>query len=191
MKLTSLILALVATLGSANAVTIGITGIANTTVGLVTEGASASLVASGSVYFYSSATDLSPSSLDGILTAADPVAFFASKLGTDPGQFRVAAFTNGAFTSSGASEVGAAGNNLYMLIVASGNTHVGAFQNIDAPSLGTVVMNPSNMTEDLVGTSTLQAFGGTNSGYQLVAVPEPSMALLGALGVFGLIRRLR
>ena len=190
MKLTSLILALVATLGSASAVSIGITGIANTTVGFATLGTSSTLV-SGNVYFFSSATDLAPSSLVGILQAPDPVAFFASQLGADPGQFRVTAFTNGAFTSSGAAEVGAAGNNLNMLIVGSGNASIGAYQNIDAPALGTVVMNPSNMTEDLLGTSTLTAVGGINSGFQLVAVPEPSAALLGALGILGLIRRRR
>lgn len=139
-----------------------------------------------------SATELSPASLEGILGAANPVAFFASKLGLDPGQVRgPLAFTNGAFTTTGASEVGVAGNKLYMLIVSNDASYIGAFQGIAAPSLGTVVMNPATMTEDLLGTSTLQSISGTKSGFQLVAVPEPSTALLGLLGFAGLMRRRR
>lgn len=193
MKKTILALALLATLGSANAVSIGLTAIANTTVGLVTQGATSTLV-SGNLYLFSSATELTPASLEGILTAADPLAFFASKLGADPGQVRgPVAFTNGAFTSSGATEVGAAGNKTYMFLMSTGpgTLHIGAFQNINAPALGTVVMNPGTMTEDLLGTSTLQTVSGTPSGFQLVAVPEPSTALLGLLGIAGLIRRRR
>ena len=139
-----------------------------------------------------SATELSPASLEGILGAANPVAFFASKLGLDPGQVRgPLAFTNVAFTTTGASEVGVAGNKLYMLIVSNDASYIGAFQGIAAPSLGTVVMNPATMTEDLLGTSTLQSISGTKSGFQLVAVPEPSTALLGLLGFAGLMRRRR
>lgn len=192
MKKTILALALLATLGSANAVSIGLTAIANTTVGLVTQGATNTLV-SGNLYLFSSATELTPASLEGILSAADPVAFFASKLGADPGQVRgPVAFTNGGFTSSGATEVGAAGNKTYMFITSADGQWIGAFQNIAAPALGTVVMNPGTMTEDLLGTSTLQSVSGTNSGFQLVnVVPEPSTALLGLLGIAGLIRRRR
>lgn len=192
MKKTILALALLATLGSAQAVSIGMTAIANTTVGLVTQGASNTLV-SGNLYLFSSATDLTPAALDSVLQSTNPLAAFAAALGTDPGQVRgPVAFTNGAFTSSGATEVGAAGNKTYMFIASADGKWFGAYQNINAPSLGTVVMNPSNMTEDLLGTSTLQAISGTNSGYQLVqAIPEPSTALLGLLGIAGLIRRRR
>lgn len=186
-----LAVALLATLGSAQAVTIGLTAIANTSVGFVTQGATDTRV-SGNLYLFSSATELSPASLEGILGAADPVAFFASKLGLDPGQVRgPLAFTNGAFTSTGATEVGVAGNKLYMLIVSNDASYIGAFQGIAAPALGTVVMNPFTMTEDLLGTSILQSISGTNSGFQLVAVPEPSTALLGLLALAGLIRRRR
>jgi hypothetical protein len=171
MRKTILALAVLETLGSAQAVSIGLTANSNSTVGLVTQGASNTLV-SGNLYLFTSATDLTPGSLNGILSASNRLAFFASKLGTDPGQVRgPVAFTNGAFTSSGVVEVGAAGNNTYMFITSADGQWIGAFQNIDAPTTGTVVMNPSNMTEDLLGTTSLQGINGTNSGYQLVHAP--------------------
>lgn len=197
MKKAILAVALLASLGSAQAVSIGMTAIANTTVGLVTKSpgsfpAPTNVLASGNLYLFSSATDLTPTSLEGILQSANPLAFFAAALGADPGQVRgPIAFTNGAFTSSGATEVGAAGNNTY-LFIATADGYYGAFQNIDAPALGTVVMNPSNMTEDLLGSSTLASVSGTNSGFQLVqAGPEPSTALLSLLGIVPLVRRRR
>jgi hypothetical protein len=183
-------LALVATLGSANAVTLTLTGLASSAVGLVTVGATNTLTG-GSLYFYSSTTDLAPVDLEGILLAADPVAFFTSKLNAPTAIRGPVAFTStGAFTSSASSELGAAGNNLYMLIVGSTGA-IGAYQNIVVPALGSVLMNPTNMTQDLVGTSTVQNISGTNSGYQLAAVPEPSAVLLGLLGALGFIRRRR
>lgn len=194
-KLATLILAAVASLGSAHAAVIGLTGIANTTVGLVTHNVSAT-TSTGTAYFFSSAVDLAPGDLAGLVEAegaAAKLAFFTGKLGSDPGLVRGSvAYTNGAMTSSGNVEMGAAGNNTYLLFISSDGLWVGAFQNIDAPSVGTIVMNPASMTEDLVGTSTLTNVSGTNSGFALVTVvPEPSIALLGALGVFGLIRRRR
>lgn len=189
MRKAILVISIFATLGSAQAVTIGLTAIANTTVGLVTRFTGPTLL-SGNFYLFSSATDLTPASLEGIYWSADPLAFFTAKLGADPGLVRgPVAFTNGAFASSGATEVGAPGNRLYMFIITTGGD-IGAFQAINAPALGTVVMNPSNMTEDLLGTSTLQSVGGVNSGYQL-GIPEPSSALLSLLGIAPLVRRRR
>lgn len=192
MKSSFLALALLAILESAQAVTIGLTGIANTSAGLVTERFSSTL-ASGNVYFFSSATDLSRSDMDTVEFAQslDPVALFASKLGSDPGQVRgPVAFTNGTFATSGAVEVGPVGNHLYMFILST-RGFFGAFQNINAPASGTVVLNPTTMTEDLLGTSTLLSIGGVNSGYQLTNIPEPSTALLSLLGIVPLIRRRR
>ena len=48
-------------------------------------------------------------------------------------------------------------------------------------------MNSGTLTDLGVGTSTYSATG--TSGFQLV--PEPSAALLGALGALGLLRRRR
>lgn len=193
MKKALLVVVFVATFGSAKAVTTTLTALATSSGGgLVTEGATDSLV-SGNLYLFSSATELNPSSLEGILGAVNPLAFFVSKLGFDPGQVRgPVAFTNGTFiSSSAATEVGVVGNKLYMLIVSTDGSYIGAFQGLAVPSLGAVLMNSATMIEDLVGTSTLQSISGTNSGFQLVAVPEPSMALLGLLSLTGLIRRRR
>jgi Transposase IS200 like len=53
-----------------------------------------------------------------------------------------------------------------------------------APIIGSI--NPSAFTGDPAGLG-----GGTYSALQLVAVPEPSAALLGAIGALGLLRRRR
>ena len=103
---------------------------------------------------------------------------------------RTLAFTGGAFASTGSSEVGAVGNNGYVFI--QSGTWFGVFQTPSVPGVGALTASPATIIEDLVGTSTLTAISGTNSGWQLVnAVPEPSVALLGALGIFGLVRRRR
>ncbi|MEK7953506.1 PEP-CTERM sorting domain-containing protein [Luteolibacter soli] len=176
-------MATAATIGAANAVSVTLTGIANTSVGLVTAGTSATLL-SGNAYFYSTAVDLTVAQVAGITTRAA----FEALIGADPGAVRgPVAFTAGAFTSSAATEMGAVGNNTYLFLESAGG--FGIFQGPTVPSLGAVTMNPANMIEDLKGTSTLTNVSGTNSGFQLV--PEPSIALLGALGVFGLIRRRR
>lgn len=189
-KLLAVVLAAAASVGSANAVVLTLTGLANTSVGFVTNGATNTL-GTGQAYFFSSSVDLGTTDMEGILAAADPLAFFQGKLSADPGLVRgPVAFTNGALTSTGNVELGAVGNKTYLFLSTPG--FVGVFQNINVPSLGSVVMNPATMTQDLVGTSTLQSVSGTNSGFQLVAVvPEPSTALLGLLGIAGLIRRRR
>jgi len=190
-KKAILAVAVLATLATAQAVTVTLAAVANTSLGFVTQGAS-NIRVSGNLYLYSSPTNLSPSSLDGILTAANPVEFFASLLGFGPGQVRgPVPVTNGAVTSSGAVEVGAVGNNLYMFIMSTDGSYIGAFQGPSAPPIGSVIFSPATITEDLLGTSDLQSISGTNSGFQLVAVPEPSIALLGLFGVAGLIRRRR
>jgi hypothetical protein len=192
MKRSLLAMALLVTLGSAQAVTISLTGIASTSAGLVTESYT-HFLASGGVYFFSSATDLKRSDLDAseFAVSSDSLALFASKLGSDPGQVRgPVAFTNGAFVSTGSVEVGPAGNNVYMLIVGRGG-FIGAFQTTNVPASGFVLISPSTVTEDLLGTSIPLSIGGVNSGYQLVGFPEPSTALLSLLGIVPLIRRRR
>jgi MYXO-CTERM domain-containing protein len=191
MKKAILAVAVLVTFATAQAVTTTLVAVTNTTLGFVTQGAS-NIRVSGDLYLYSSPTNLSPSSLDGILTAANPVEFFASLLGFGPGQVRgPVAFTNGAVSSSGFVDVGAVGNSLYMFIMSTDGSYIGAFQGPSVPPIGAVVFNSGTITEDLLGTSDLQSISGTNSGFQLVAVPEPSIALLGLFGVAGLIRRRR
>lgn len=190
---TSLFAAVLAGLlsfGSAQAVTVTLAGIANTTVGLVTEGAT-NVLGTGTARFYSSSVDLGVSDLEGILAASDPLAFFESKISADPGAVRgPIAFTNGALSTTGPTELGAVANKTYLFLSTPG--FVGVFQGTNVPSVGAVTFNPATVTQDLVGTSTLQSVSGTNSGFQLVAVvPEPSTALLGLLGIAGLIRRRR
>jgi len=191
-KLFAAVLAGVLSFGSAQAVTVTLAGIANTTVGLITEGAAATnVLGTGTARFYSSAVDLGVSDLEGILAAADPLAFFESKITATPGAVRgPIAFTNGALSTTGPTELGAVGNRTYLFLSTGG--FIGVFQGANVPSVGAVTFNPATVAQDLVGTSTLQAVSGTNSGFQLApVVPEPSTALLGLLGVAGLIRRRR
>lgn len=188
-SLFAAVLAGVLSFGSAQAVTVTLAGIANTSVGLITEGAT-NVLGNGTVRFYSSSVDLGVSDLEGILTAANPLAFFESKISADPGAVRgPLAFTNGALSTTGPTELGAVGNKTYLFI--NSGSFYGVFQGTNVPSVGAVTFNPATVSQDLLGTSTLQAISGTNSGFQLVAVPEPSAALLGLLGIAGLIRRRR
>lgn len=184
-------MALLATRGSAEAVTINLTAVANNTVGLVTGAWGTSALVSGNVYLFSSVTDLNPFDLDGMIDSGDSLAFFAAKLGNDALLLRTTPLVNGAFASSGSVEVGPPGNRLYMLIISTDLGWVGAYQNINAPAAGTVVMSPATMTQDLLGSSTLQSISGVSSGYQLAGYPEPSTALLSLLGIVPLIRRRR
>jgi MYXO-CTERM domain-containing protein len=66
---------------------------------------------------------------------------------------------------------------------------IGAYKGPIVPSLGAVTFNPTNSSDSIgIGTSVFTA-GSPNSGFQLI--PEPSAALLGALGALGLLRRRR
>lgn len=191
-KLVALVAAGAVSLGTASAVSVTLTGIANTTVGLVTDGASSTTL-SGSAFFYSSSINLAPADLTGLATAPDPRAFFEGLLTSDPGLVRgPVSFTNGAFTSSGPQEMGAIGNFTYLYLANTGSSLVGVYQGQNVPGVGAVTINPSTATEDLFGTSVLQNISGTNSGFQLMpVVPEPSIVLLGSLGFLGLLRRRR
>jgi hypothetical protein len=195
MKSKLLIIGLAATLsiGVANGVSVAMNGFANGTVGVITDGLSANRIASGNVFFYTSSKELVASDLDGIATAPSPSAFFAGLLTADPGQVKTAAFTNGEFLSAGpAFEVGAAANRVYFFVESTDRTSFGAYKGIVVPALGAITINPATLTDELgYGTSVATDVSGTNSGYQLFTVPEPSVAILGALGLLGLVRRRR
>ncbi|MEK7954498.1 PEP-CTERM sorting domain-containing protein [Luteolibacter soli] len=183
MKLIAPLLAVAASFGTAKAVSVTLTGIANSTIGLVTS--TTGQLLNGTAYFYSTAVDLSVAQVASVTTRAS----FEALLGADPGAVRgPVAFTNGAFTSSGPVEMGAVGNITYMVLITSGGM-MNIYQGPSVPSLGAVTINPANITENLRGSSGLQSIGGVNSGYQFI--PEPSTALLGALGALGLLRRRR
>ncbi len=179
-------------LGTANAVSLTVVGIANTTVGFITEDVSDTLV-TGTAKFYSTSTELGANDVSGILGAADPFVFFSGLIATgatSPGEFRSTSFTVGNLLSNSASELGDAGNKTYIVLASSDNSSIGVYQGINVPAIGVVNINPSSITEDLVGTSLLQAVNTTSSGFQLAqAVPEPSTLLLSAFGVLGLLLR--
>lgn len=184
-KYIAALFAAVVSLGSANAVVVGLTGLANSSVGLITAGGSSTLV-SGSAYFYSSSADLSKAQLASVTTRAA----FEALLTSDPGVVRSAvSFTNGVLQSTGNIEMGAATNKTYLFLANADSSLYGIYQGPAVPALGAVTINPGTIVEDLVGTTDVITYGSTKSGFQLV--PEPSVALLGALGVFGLVRRRR
>jgi len=174
---------------TASAVSLSTSLIANTStnIGLITTLASGSLAnVTGTAYIYSSSTQLA--SVDPITTTTR--AAFESLLTLDPGAVRSAiAFTSGLVTSSGTTELGAVGNRLYVWMSSGDGLSYGAYKGIVVPALGGIVMNSGTLTDLGVGTSTYSAVG--TSGFQLAYIPEPSAALLGALGALGLLRRRR
>ena len=125
---------------------------------------------------------------------------------TDPGIVRNATFAAGVLASTGSVDLGNSGNSTYLFLVAESGgfiTGIGAYTGSAVPTTGSVTFNPAFAADGLnVGTSVLSAATTANpptvpftqpvSGFQLAAaVPEPSAALLGALGALGLLRRRR
>lgn len=196
-KLIGLVVASALSCGSASAVSLATTLIANTSsnVGLITTLQGGSLApVDGTAFIYASSTELAASQMTGVVTRAQFELLFVN----DPGVVRSnIAFTGGAVTSPGSVELGAVGNKTYVWMSASNGLSWGAFQGPAVPSLGAVTLNSASMTEDLIGTSTFAGTAGTTSGpqtasgFQLASVPEPSAALLGAIGALGLLRRRR
>jgi hypothetical protein len=216
-KLLSVILAASAVFTStSSAVIVALGGVANTTVGLVTldtdgAGATPRAVVSGRAIFVSVTDALTgvSASMDTLLSSSQstPAQFdsaLATLIGvtssTDPGIVRSTTFTNGVLSSTGNQEVGAVSNRSYLFLVAESGgfiTGIGAYTGANVPAGGGLIFNPAAAGDTLgVGTSVLAAATTDPvqpiSGFQLAtAVPEPSVALLGALGVLGLIRRRR
>ncbi len=191
MKTKLVTLAVVSALacGAANAVTLATSFIANTAnnVGLITTLQTGSLTnVSGSVTILSSTTVLSS-----LAASIDTLAEFVALLDT-PTTVRTASFSSGALTSSGSSELGAVSNRLYVWIQSADGLSWGGYKGNTVPSLGSVVINSGALTDLGQGTSVYSATG--TSGFQLASaapIPEPSAALLGALGALGLLRRRR
>lgn len=201
---------------TSNAAVISVAGIANTTVGLITLdndglGANPRATASGRAIFVSVTDALVQadvfSSMNTLLasstsTAAQFDSALALLIGatssTDPGIVRSTTFTNGVLASTGSVELGSVGNKTYLFLVAEAAgyiTGIGSYTGSNAPASGAVTFNPAGSGDTLgVGTSVFAAASGGQpvTGFQLAyAVPEPSAALLGALGALGLLRRRR
>ncbi|MBU6171831.1 MAG: hypothetical protein KGQ87_10140 [Verrucomicrobia bacterium] len=180
-----------------SAVSVTVAGIANSSVGFVTLNGNN---VSGRAIFVSTGTALTnvSTTFASLLnsTTTTPAAFDSS-LSTligagSPGIIRSTTFTSGVLASSGAVEAGSIGNLTYLFLVSEASgyvTGIGAYTGPAVPSLGAVTYNPTNAGDTLaVGTSVKSG----SSGFQLAAaVPEPSAALLGALGALGLLRRRR
>ena len=188
-KLIGLATVFALTCTSSHAVTLTTLLIASTTnnIGLVTTLKPGTLTnVTGTAYIYSTTTNLT--TLDPTVTKTR--ALFESLIAADPGAVRSAiAFTNGAMTSSGSTELGAVGNRLYVWMSSADGTSYGAYKGVQVPALGTLSINSGSLTDMGVGTSVYSATG--TAGFQLAYVPEPSAALLGALGALGLLRRRR
>ena len=195
-KLFCVFTACVLSQGVANAVSLTTNIFANTAVGLITTLISGTrLGVTGSAYLYTSTTQIS-----GDLSAVNTLAEFQALMTNDTlavaGRQNLTV-TNGALTSTGTNtELGTIGNNVYLWIQSSDGNSYGLYQGADIPSLGTYTLTPAG-TSDLIGTSVFAAAsagGNVVSGYQLAftaPIPEPSAALLGALGALGLLRRRR
>ena len=102
-----------------------------------------------------------------------------------------------------------AGDNAMTVFANSGNFRLGRLQNFDVVNDSMVInllpgaevtrLGFSNLSfaefEDLISYDsvnyTLDFASGSDRTYSLTAVPEPSIALLGSLGVLGLLRRRR
>jgi hypothetical protein len=214
-KLLSMFVAATAAFtATSNAVTVALAGVANTSVGLVTldtdgVGSSPRAAVSGraifvavtdaltgvsdSMYTLLASATSTPGAFDAALTA-----LIGATSSTDPGIVRSTTFTSGLLSSTGNQALGDIANKTYLFLVAEAGgfiTGIGAYTGANVPSTGAVTFNPTNAGDSLlVGTSVLAAAAGGQpiSGFQLAsAVPEPSAALLGALGALGLLRRRR
>lgn len=138
--------------------------------------------------------------LNALITAGNTIV-----AATNPGIVRSTTFAAGALTSTGSVQMGDVGNKTYLFLVAEAGgfiTGIGAYTGSNVTSPGSVTFNPAGAGDTLlVGTSVLAAattagpgvpFTQPISGFQLAAaVPEPSAALLGAIGALGLLRRRR
>lgn len=191
MKTKLLVLALVSAVvtGTASAASLTTTFISNSSnnVGLITTTQSGSLAnVTGTLTIFSSSTNLLAANVTGVTTLSQ----FAALLATDPGSVRSVGFTNGALTSSAATEVGASGNRMYVWMQSTDGNSYGAFKgNALVPSVGAISLTSATLGDLGIGTSVYSATG--TSGFQLASVPEPSAALLGAIGALGLLRRRR
>jgi hypothetical protein len=205
-KLAAIVIAATAAMsGVSSAVSLSLLGFANTSVGLITlEGATGQ---SGRAIFIATTADINTSifnNLNPLLVAGTTSAQLNTALataigttsGTSPGIVRTFNFSGSAMSTTGSVELGAIGNNTYLVLVSETGGLVngfGAYTGADVPSLGSVTFNPANAGDSIgIGTSVFAGPAGpAASGFQLAAVPEPSAALLGALGALGLLRRRR
>ena len=206
---------------TSEAVTLSLAGISNTSVGLITldpiESPTVALrsAVSGRAIFVSVTTSLTgvATSMDALLASATSTSAqfdtaLAALIGstnatTSPGIVRSTTFTSGAMTSTGSVQLGNAANSTYLFLVSEESgiiTGIGAYTGSAVPNAGSVTFNPAFAGDSLgIGTSVFAAAttGPTQpvSGFQLksavAAIPEPSAALLGAIGALVLLRRRR
>lgn len=153
-------------------------------------------------------TQSTPSNFDTalnlLITETNNAATTPISASSNPGIVRSTTFASGAIASGPTStELGTANNKSYLFFVAEAGgfiTAIGAYTGPGTPGSGALTLNPAFAGDTLgIGTSVLAASSGSGatltnaSGFQLkaVTVPEPSAALLGAIGALGLLRRRR
>ncbi len=219
-KLISVFVAATALITSnSNAVTLALTGVSNTSVGLITldadsAGAAPRAAVSGRAIFVSVTNSLvdvaaSMNTLLASLTTT-PGAFDTALNGlivgnntleaaTNPGIVRSTTFASGAFTSTGSVQLGNSGNKTYLFLVAESGgfiTGIGAYNGSNVPTSGSVTFNPTFATDgEGVGTSVFSAAivgppAQPISGFQLAAVAVPEPSAA-FLGAIGALGLLR
>ncbi|MGD9418766.1 MAG: PEP-CTERM sorting domain-containing protein [Verrucomicrobiota bacterium JB025] len=184
--------------GASQAVTVSLIGVANSATGLITADGTA---VSGYAVFVSTTgsgvADGAASMLTEYVNNGGTYSDFQTSLtsligttsSTSPGIVATTTFTDGVMLYNVANEMGDAGNDTVLFLVATDASDslvaVGGYTGSDVPPLGAVNFSPVTSADGIgVGTS--------ESGFQIVSVvPEPSAALLGAFGLLGLLRRRR
>jgi hypothetical protein len=191
------------TLGSTQAATIAVGQGFGTNVGVVAKSYSGSVLSGGGYYLAVGSFDVAPaisSDFASVLAAVAQFNVFAeltspTAVGATQGSI-VGSFTG----TGGISPVSFNTKNIYMLI-GNGATKAGSSEwgiintgvnfpaNVTLAGSTPVTISSINSFTTLAGTE-IDITGGKDQ-IQLVGVPEPSAALLGALGALGLLRRRR
>ncbi len=162
-----------------------ITGDGLVTIQRNTQGTGRAIIFNGDVSNFTGDWSLTGGALDGTTSDTLNVTFTVGSGGWGSGDLTAAAYTNLTVNAAFTSPAG-----ILTLLDTTGTTlNLGADFTIGGLNInGNIVPNDTYTAADL----TALGFGGTfNGAGSLTIVPEPAAALLGSLGLLGLLRRRR